>query len=159
MEIIGDFETSVKKALSEIDKEYYKKPGLIVCGSHSPKRFPIEDILFKIHEARERGTPFLGICFGHQLAAVEYARNVLGIKDATSQEWDANGTFVVKKMDALNVGYKNGETYWHNYEVAIETKYPETFITTQYHPEYQSTRENPHPKLIQFLQLCEIAAA
>jgi len=38
--------------------------------------------------ARERGIPFLGICFGMQLAVVEFARNVAGLKDANSTEID-----------------------------------------------------------------------
>ncbi|RLF08198.1 MAG: CTP synthetase, partial [Thermoprotei archaeon] len=38
--------------------------------------------------ARERGIPYLGICFGMQLAVVEFARNVAGLKDANSTEVD-----------------------------------------------------------------------
>ena len=42
-----------------------------------------------ISYARENDIPFFGICFGMQLAAIEFARNVCGIKDATSREFDA----------------------------------------------------------------------
>ena len=38
--------------------------------------------------ARENGVPFLGICLGMQLAVIEYARNVAGISDATSTEFN-----------------------------------------------------------------------
>ena len=38
--------------------------------------------------ARENGVPFLGICLGMQLAVIEYARNVAGIPDATSTEFN-----------------------------------------------------------------------
>lgn len=38
--------------------------------------------------ARENGTPYLGICLGMQIAVIEFARNVCGIKDATSEEFD-----------------------------------------------------------------------
>ncbi|WP_179998118.1 CTP synthase [Acinetobacter sp. YH12239] len=38
--------------------------------------------------ARENGIPFLGICLGMQLAVIEYARNVAGIADATSTEFN-----------------------------------------------------------------------
>ena len=38
--------------------------------------------------AREDGVPFLGICLGMQLAVIEYARNVAGIPDATSTEFN-----------------------------------------------------------------------
>ncbi|MFT6834899.1 MAG: CTP synthase [Francisellaceae bacterium] len=41
-----------------------------------------------IQYARENGIPFLGICLGMQLSVVEYARNVLGITDANSTEFD-----------------------------------------------------------------------
>ncbi|RKG33976.1 CTP synthase [Acinetobacter tianfuensis] len=41
-----------------------------------------------IQFARENGVPFLGICLGMQLAVIEYARNVAGITDATSTEFN-----------------------------------------------------------------------
>lgn len=41
-----------------------------------------------IKYARENGVPFLGICLGMQLAVIEYARNVAGIADATSTEFN-----------------------------------------------------------------------
>lgn len=41
-----------------------------------------------IKYARENGVPFLGICLGMQLAVIEYARNVAGITDATSTEFN-----------------------------------------------------------------------
>jgi len=39
--------------------------------------------------ARTNGVPYLGICLGMQLAVVEFARNVLGMKDANSTEFDS----------------------------------------------------------------------
>ena len=39
--------------------------------------------------AREEGIPFLGICFGMQAAVIEYARHVLGLKEANSSEVNA----------------------------------------------------------------------
>jgi len=38
--------------------------------------------------AREKDMPFLGICFGFQIAAIEYARNVLGLQNANSAEFE-----------------------------------------------------------------------
>jgi len=38
--------------------------------------------------ARERGLPFFGICLGMQMAVIEFARDVLGLKDANSTEMD-----------------------------------------------------------------------
>jgi len=47
-----------------------------------------------ITHAREKKVPFLGLCFGFQLAVIEYARGVLGFADAASEEF-GSGTFVV----------------------------------------------------------------
>src|ERR1700688_4828004 len=41
-----------------------------------------------IRYARERGIPFFGICLGLQCAVIEFARNVVGLKDANSTEFD-----------------------------------------------------------------------
>ena len=41
-----------------------------------------------IKYARENNIPFLGICLGMQMAVVEFARNVLELKDANSEEFD-----------------------------------------------------------------------
>ncbi|MBL4684542.1 MAG: hypothetical protein JKY37_08135, partial [Nannocystaceae bacterium] len=41
-----------------------------------------------IRYARENKIPFLGICYGMQAAVVEFARNDLGLTDATTTEYD-----------------------------------------------------------------------
>ena len=41
-----------------------------------------------IEYARTQGVPYLGICLGSQLMAIEFARHVLGYQDATSAEFD-----------------------------------------------------------------------
>jgi CTP synthase len=51
-----------------------------------------------IKYARENNIPYFGICFGMQMAVIEYARNVLKIKDATSSEIAKKGSFVVGMM-------------------------------------------------------------
>ena len=43
-----------------------------------------------IKYARENKTPFFGICFGMQMACIEFAKNVLKIKNAGSSEFDKN---------------------------------------------------------------------
>lgn len=45
-----------------------------------------------VRYARENNVPFLGICLGLQVAVIEYARNILGIKDADSTEWNKDTT-------------------------------------------------------------------
>jgi len=155
MEIIGDFNTSVKKALEEIDPTYEKYDGLVICGTHAPH--DTEMMISKIREARETGRPSLLICFGYQLGAIEYGRNILGIKDATSEEF-GTGTFVVKKRDKLKVGlHKVGDRYenfWSYYE-AEEYPIPENWVSVPYHPEYESSKFSPHPLLIKFLKDCK----
>lgn len=157
MIVLNDFQTSVRKALKEIDEDYEKYNGLVVCGTHTPH--DTEGIIEKIREARENSTQFLGICAGHQLSAIEYARNVLGIENATSEEFGEKGTIIVHKLPQLKVGLHDGETYWNNYEVDEDIlkrwKKNDNFITCQYHPEYQSSREKPHPLLVKFLQSCK----
>lgn len=149
MVILNDFNTSVRRALEEIDPKWDRHIGLVICGTHSPH--DTEEYINRIQIARLQGVPYLGICFGHQLAAIEYARNVMGIKDATSEEF-GKGTFVVKKRRTLQVGLKNGESYWNNYEVDLPGwQNPPHFFTTQSHPEYQSSLIKPHPLLVQFL--------
>lgn len=155
MLILNDFNTTVEKALDEIDPKWKFYDGLIICGTHTPS-MPEKQIEL-IKQARENGTPFLGICFGHQLAAIEYARNILNIKDATSEEWSKEGTLVVKKLDNLKVGLKDGESHWNNYEVSIDWYKPKNFITCQFHPEYQSSKDKPHPLLLRFIELCKNA--
>ena len=150
MEILNDYTTSVEKSLTEIDKNWRDYGGLIIAGTHNPH--DTESMIARIRDARESGEPFLGICFGHQLAGIEFARNVLGIKDATSEEF-GEGTPVVVKLPELNVGLKNGESYWNNYEVKLDNwENPPHFFTTQSHPEYQSSVFNKHPLLVSFIK-------
>lgn len=157
MQVLNDYQTSVAKALGEIDKKWRDYTGLIVCGTHSPH--DVEFLIDQIQEAREKGTPALLICFGYQLAAIEYARNVLGIKDATSEEY-GEGTPIVKKRPQLKVGLHDGESWWSYYEVdpAFEMKWkiPDNFTVAPYHPEYQSSKDKPHPLLVDFINYCRL---
>ncbi|MCP5057320.1 MAG: CTP synthase [bacterium] len=50
----------------------------------------VEGKITAVRYARESGTPFLGICFGMQMAVIEYARNVAGLTGANSREVDAD---------------------------------------------------------------------
>ncbi|TKX28058.1 CTP synthase [Campylobacter estrildidarum] len=60
--------------------------GILVAGGFGSRG--IEGKIKAINYARENKIPFLGICLGMQLALVEFARNVLKIKDANSSEFD-----------------------------------------------------------------------
>ncbi len=62
--------------------------GLLVAPGFGVRG--IEGKITAIEYARKTGLPFFGICLGMQMAVIEYARNVLGIKDAHSTEMDKN---------------------------------------------------------------------
>ena len=62
--------------------------GIIVPGGFGKRG--AEGMILCIKYAREHNLPFFGICLGMQMAAVEYARNVLGYKDANSTEFESS---------------------------------------------------------------------
>ena len=70
---------NAKEKLQEID-------GIIVPGGFGGRG--IEGKIQTVKYARENNIPFLGICLGMQMAVVEFARDVLNIKDANSLEFD-----------------------------------------------------------------------
>ena len=62
--------------------------GLLVAPGFGHRG--VEGKIIVVQYARENALPFFGICFGMQMATIEFARNVLGLKDAHSTEVDAN---------------------------------------------------------------------
>ena len=70
---------NAKEKLSKYD-------GIIVPGGFGNRG--IEGKIETIRYARENKVPFLGICLGMQMAVVEFARDVLGLKDVNSAEFD-----------------------------------------------------------------------
>lgn len=58
----------------------------------------IEGKIVAVQYARERGLPFFGICLGMQMAVIEFARNILGLKDAHSTEMDTATSHAVINM-------------------------------------------------------------
>ena len=65
-----------------------KYDGIVVPGGFGNRG--IEGKIATIKYARENKVPFLGICLGMQMAVVEFARDVLGLEDANSAEFDEN---------------------------------------------------------------------
>lgn len=92
------FENNVETEIELIDCETITKDtvqekldgldGIIVPGGFGNRG--IEGKITTIKYARENKIPFLGICLGMQMAVVEYARDILGLKDANSAEFDEN---------------------------------------------------------------------
>ena len=70
--------------------------GILVPGGFGNRG--IEGMIIACKYARLNNIPYLGICLGLQIAAIEFARNVVGIKDATSSEFSKEGTAVIDLM-------------------------------------------------------------
>ena len=85
---------NIEEALGEVQ-------GVLVPGGFGPRG--VQGKLWAIQYARENQIPFFGICYGMQLAAIEFARNVCGIRDATSREFREPGkglrNFVIDYME------------------------------------------------------------
>jgi CTP synthase len=71
--------SNVSEALEGID-------GIIVPGGFGSRG--VEGKVECVRHARENDIPYLGLCYGFQMAVIDFARNVLGIKDANSTEID-----------------------------------------------------------------------
>jgi len=91
------------KALEKFD-------GIIVPGGFGESG--IEGKLAVIRHAREKKIPYFGLCYGMQLMVIEYARNVLGLKDANTTEINLNTKNPIidimpdqkKKLEECNYG-------------------------------------------------------
>ncbi|MBQ2871904.1 CTP synthase [bacterium] len=184
-------ETKAKEAMKDVD-------ALVVPGGFGVRG--IEGKLNVIKIARENNIPFLGLCLGMQCAVIEYARNVVGWKDANSTEFEEGTTHPVidimleqKNVEGyggtmrlgqyecrLTKGTKAQKAYGsdviyerhrHRYEVNHELRQqiadaglvfsgmspngmlaeiveiPENdwFVACQFHPEFKSRPETPHP--------------
>ena len=172
--------------------------GIIVPGGFGKRG--IEGMITSAKYARENNIPYFGICLGMQIAVIEYARNVLGITDANSGEFDENcehkvidfmpgqsdeidkgGTLrlgaypcVIKLETTMAKCYnadKISERHRHRYEFnndyreaisnaglnlsgispdgmlveTVELTERPFFVGVQYHPEFKSRPNKPHP--------------
>lgn len=77
------------KKLKELDQF----DGVVIPGGFGGRG--IDGKLAAIKYLREHNIPFLGLCYGLQLAVVEYARNVIGLKKAHTTEIDAKTPYPV----------------------------------------------------------------
>jgi CTP synthase len=84
-----------KKAVSRILADC---DGVLVPGGFGDRG--IEGKIAAIQYAREKKIPFFGICLGMQMASVEFARHMLGMKNANSTEFDENTAYpVISKLE------------------------------------------------------------
>jgi CTP synthase len=82
---------------SEIKKKLLGVHGVLIPGGFGKRG--TEGKIAAIRYARVNKIPFLGICFGMQMAVIEFARNILKIKNASSSEISKNGVPVVGLID------------------------------------------------------------
>ena len=82
--------------------------GILVPGGFGMRG--TEGKIQAIKYARENKIPFFGICLGMQLAMIEFARHVVGITDATSQEFGGTGSPIIHYMEGQSEGGSKGGT-------------------------------------------------
>ncbi len=94
---------------SNVEEELGEADGILVPGGFGDRG--IEGMVQACRYAREHDIPYFGICLGMQIAVIEYARNVLGIKDANSREFSENGKdCVIDLMEEQAAIHRKGGT-------------------------------------------------
>jgi CTP synthase len=107
----------------ETGKTNYLKElnGILVPGGFGERG--AEGKIVAISHARQCGFPFLGICFGFQLAVVEFGRNVLGIKcDSTETDSDTENPIIMILPEQYNVKDMGGTMRLGTYPVKIKKR-------------------------------------
>ena len=181
-----------------IDERFEDVTGVLVPGGFGERG--VEGKINAARYAREHRIPYLGLCLGMQVATIEFARNVCGIKNANSTEFDKDTPNPVISLLEEQRGVRNKgasmrlgtwptkivadtlaqklygdievtERHRHRYEFnmkyrdqmnakgfvisgtspdgilaeLIELRDHPYFVGCQYHPEFQSKPNHPHP--------------
>jgi CTP synthase len=96
-----DYENSPAKL-----KELKKYDGIVVPGGFGTRG--VEGNLKVIKYARDNKIPYFGLCYGMQMMVIEYARNVLNLKDANTREVNPDSTnMVIDVMESQKENLKN----------------------------------------------------
>ena len=189
-----DSETVTKDSEEEI---FADVDGILVPGGFGYRG--VEGKIEAVRWARVNNIPFLGICLGMQVAVIEFARNVIGLKEANSSEFLPEGNDSVIDIMPDQRGVRKGgtmrlgaypcktkensllrklygeemisERHRHRYEFnndfrtlfekfgmvlsgtspddklveAVEIPSHPFFIAVQFHPEFKSRPQRPHP--------------
>jgi CTP synthase len=183
--------------------------GVLVPGGFGERG--IEGKILAAQYARENKLPYLGLCLGMQVATIEFARHVLGLKGAHSTEFDTSSPNpviclldaqkkITKKGGTMRLGsqpcqlvmgsrgaqlygaflinerhrhrYEFNNNYRETFEKAgfvfsgtspdgklvelIELKDHPFFLASQFHPEFQSKPNKPHPLFKGFIAACHL---
>ena len=104
----------------DLSKVFKKSKGIIIPGGFGSRG--IEGMIKAIEYARTNNIPYLGLCLGMQLATIEFARNVCGIKEANSTEFNHVCTqpiidLMAYQKSIINMG---GTLRLGNYECTIK---------------------------------------
>jgi CTP synthase len=91
---------SEKLKISEIKNKLKEVSGILIPGGFGKRG--TEGKIEAIKYARQNKIPFLGICFGMQMAIIEFARNKLNIKKATSSEFGPGGLPIIGLINEWN---------------------------------------------------------
>ncbi|MBV9656662.1 MAG: CTP synthase [Verrucomicrobia bacterium] len=190
-----------------VEKLLHDVTGIVVPGGFGERG--VEGKIAAARFAREHRVPYLGLCLGMQIATIEFARNVCGLKGANSTEFDADtpNPIICMLEEQKEVLHKGGsmrlgvwptqivpgtltekvygrleakERHRHRYEFnnryreimaehgfvisatspdgslveVIELRDHPWFLACQYHPEFQSKPNAPHPLFRGFIGAC-----
>jgi len=91
---------SEKLKISEIKRNLKDVSGILIPGGFGKRG--TEGKIEAIKYARENKIPFFGICFGMQMAIIEFARNKLNLKKATSSEFGKGGIPIIGLISEWN---------------------------------------------------------
>ncbi|MBI9078152.1 MAG: CTP synthase [Pseudodesulfovibrio sp.] len=81
-----EYVNSEKVNIKNVEKKLKNLDGILVPGGFGARG--VEGKILAIKYARENKVPFFGICLGMQCACIEFARNVIGLEGANSEEFD-----------------------------------------------------------------------
>ncbi len=138
---------TVKNQEKTFEAQLEEYDGLLVPGGFGKRG--IEGMLKAIRYAREKHVPYFGICLGMQTACIEFARNVCGLEDANSSEFDpATPHRVIYKLRELRgVEELGGTMRLGAWPCKIETGtlaysiYGQTEISERHRHRYEFNRE------------------
>ncbi|MED5474550.1 MAG: CTP synthase [Candidatus Neomarinimicrobiota bacterium] len=124
------------KAFSDID-------GILIPGGFGDRG--IEGKISSVKFARENQIPFFGICLGLQCAIIDYARNVCGLKNANSTEFDFNSNEPVIHImkNQKNINTKGGTMRLGSYSCTVfkNTKAYDAYGKTKIHERHRHRYE------------------
>ncbi len=182
-----------------------KVSGIIIPGGFGNRG--VEGMILSAKYARENNIPYFGICLGMQVAVIEYARNIAGIPDACSGEFEhpsshkvidfmpgqsdevekggtlrlgaypckiAPGTLMEQYYNCNNISERHRHRYEFNNDYrevlsekglilsglspdenlveTVEIKDHPFYIGVQFHPEFKSRPNRPHPLFKGFIE-------